>query len=77
MKTQGELEAAIWDGIRCFEQDHMGRGPKEIHTRLLNDLLVVRTRKCLLLEWRPLRDRTGSEINPYQNCQVRALVIIL
>ena len=42
MKTQGELEAAICDGIRRFEQEYMGRGPKEIHAHLLNDLLVVR-----------------------------------
>jgi uncharacterized protein YbcI len=42
MKSQGEIEAAICDGIRRFEQDYMGRGPKGIHAHLLNDLLVVR-----------------------------------
>jgi uncharacterized protein YbcI len=42
MKTQGEIEAAISDGITRFEQEHMGRGPKDIHTWLLGDLLVVR-----------------------------------
>ena len=42
MKTQGEIEAAICEGISRFEQDHMGRGPKHIHTHLLGDLLVVR-----------------------------------
>ncbi|GJM24434.1 MAG: DUF2294 domain-containing protein [Phycisphaerae bacterium] len=42
MKTQGELEAAICQGLRRFEQDYMGRGPKDIHTHLINDLLVVR-----------------------------------
>jgi len=47
MKTQGELEAAICDGIRRFEQDYMGRGPKEIHAHLLNDLLVVRLQGVL------------------------------
>lgn len=47
MKTQGELEAAICDGIRRFEQDYMGRGPKVIHARLLNNLLVVRLQGVL------------------------------
>ncbi len=42
MKTQGEIEAAICEGISRFEQEYMGRGPKHIHTYLLGDLLVVR-----------------------------------
>jgi uncharacterized protein YbcI len=47
MKTQGELEAAICAGIRRFEQDYMGRGPKDIHTHLLGSLLVVRLQGVL------------------------------
>src|ERR1035441_7333069 len=42
MKTQGEIEAAISEGVSRFEQDYMGRGPKDIHAHLLDDLLVVR-----------------------------------
>ncbi len=42
MKTQGEIEAAICEGVRRFEQEYMGRGPKDIHTHLIGDLLVVR-----------------------------------
>lgn len=42
MKTQGEIEAAICKGISRFEQDYMGRGPKDIHAYLINDLLIVR-----------------------------------
>ena len=30
MKTQGEIEAAICEGVSRFEQDYMGRGPKDI-----------------------------------------------
>ena len=47
MKTQGEIEAVICEGISRFEQDYMGRGPKEIHTYLLGDLLVVRLQGVL------------------------------
>jgi uncharacterized protein YbcI len=41
MKTQGEVEAAICKGMSHFEQEYMGRGPKDIHTHLIGDLLVV------------------------------------
>src|SRR5271170_6795735 len=47
MKTQGEIEAAICEGISRFEQDYMGRGPKDIHAHLLGDLLVVRLQGVL------------------------------
>ncbi len=42
MKTQGEIEAAVCDGVSRFEQEYMGRGPKAIHAHLIGDLLVVR-----------------------------------
>ena len=47
MKTHGEIEAAICEGISRFGQDYMGRGPKDIHTHLLGDLLVVRLQGVL------------------------------
>jgi uncharacterized protein YbcI len=46
-KTQGEIEAAICEGIRRFEQDYMGRGPKDIRAHLIGDLLVVRLQGVL------------------------------
>jgi uncharacterized protein YbcI len=47
MKTQGEIEAAICEGIQRFEQEYMGRGPKDIHTHLVGDLLIVRLQGVL------------------------------
>ena len=47
MRTQEEIEAAISEEISRFEQDYMGRGPKDIHVHLLGDLLVVRLRGVL------------------------------
>ena len=47
MRTRGEIEAAISEGVSRFEQDYMGRGPKHIHTHLLGDLLVVRLQGVL------------------------------
>ena len=47
MKTQGEIEAAICESISRFEQEYMGRGPKDIHTHLIGDLHVVRLQGVL------------------------------
>ena len=47
MKTQGEIEAAICEGISGFEQDYMGRGPKNVHAYLISDLLVIRLQGVL------------------------------
>ena len=47
MRTHGEIEAAISEGVSCFEQDYMGRGPKDIHAHLLGDFLVVRLKGVL------------------------------
>jgi uncharacterized protein YbcI len=47
MRTQGEIEAAICEGVSRFEQEYMGRGPKDIHAYLVNDLLVVRLKGVL------------------------------
>jgi uncharacterized protein YbcI len=42
MKTQGEIEAAICQGMSRFEQEYMGRGPKDIRAHLIDDLIVIR-----------------------------------
>jgi uncharacterized protein YbcI len=47
MKTQGEIEAAICDGMTRFEQDYMGRGAKDTHAHLIGDLLIVRLQGVL------------------------------
>jgi uncharacterized protein YbcI len=47
MKTQGEIEAAICERIRRFQQDYMGRGPKDIRTHLIGDLILIRLQGVL------------------------------
>src|SRR5258708_25127717 len=39
MKTQGEVEAAVCAGVSRFQQDYMGRRPKDITTHLNDDLI--------------------------------------
>jgi uncharacterized protein YbcI len=47
MNTPGEIEAAISDGMTRFEQEFMGRGPKDIRTYLIGDLVVIRLQGAL------------------------------
>ena len=47
MKSLGEIEAGICEGISHFEQEYMGRGPKDIHAYLIDDLIVVRLKGVL------------------------------
>lgn len=47
MKTQGEIEAEVCEGMSRFEQEYMGRGPKDIHAHLIRDMVVVRLQGVL------------------------------
>lgn len=47
MKTQGEIEAAVCDGLSRFQLEHMGRGPKDIRAHLIGDLVVCRLQGVL------------------------------
>ena len=47
MKTSGEMEAAVCEGMSHFQQEYMGRGPTDIRAYLIDDLLVVRLKGVL------------------------------
>jgi uncharacterized protein YbcI len=47
MKSQGEIESAISDGMTRFEQEYMGRGPKDVRAHLIDDFVVVRLKGVL------------------------------
>ena len=47
MKSKGEIEAAMAEGISRFEQEYMGRGPKDVRAHLIDDLIVVRLKGVL------------------------------
>lgn len=46
-KTRGQLESEISDAITRFEKEHMGRGPLETRTYLVDDLIIVRLKGVL------------------------------
>jgi uncharacterized protein YbcI len=47
MKTQGEMQSAIADSMTRFEQEYMGRGPKDVRAYLIEDMIVVRLKGVL------------------------------
>ena len=46
-KTKGQLEAEISDAITSFEKEHMGRGPIETKTYIIDDMIIVRLKGVL------------------------------
>ena len=46
-KTKNEIERAIRDAIIKFEQEFMGRGPDDVKTFVVRDLVVVRLKGVL------------------------------
>jgi uncharacterized protein YbcI len=75
MKTQGEIEAAICEGISRFEQEYMGRGPKDIHTFLISDLLLVRLKGVLTVAEQQLVSSLPAENGRDLLKQVRTQLI--
>ena len=61
MKTQGQIEAAICEGVRRFELEFMGRGPTDIHCHLINELLVIRLQGVLTAAEQQLVQSEPSE----------------
>ena len=47
-KTKGQVEAAISEAITKFEREFKGRGPTEVRTYLVQDLVVVRLKGILI-----------------------------
>jgi uncharacterized protein YbcI len=47
MRSQGEIESAIAEGMSRFEQEYMGRGPKDIRAHLIDDIIFVRLQGVL------------------------------
>ena len=61
MKTPGEIEAAVCQGISRFEQEFMGRGPKDIRVHLIGDLLLIRLQGSLTAAERHLVQALSPE----------------
>lgn len=47
LKTRGQLESEISEAITRFEKEHMGRGPLETKTYIIDDLIIGRLKGVL------------------------------
>jgi uncharacterized protein YbcI len=47
LKTKGQLESEISESITKFEKEHMGRGPLETRTYIIDNLIIVRLKGVL------------------------------
>jgi uncharacterized protein YbcI len=68
--SRGDLEAAISRAVVNFEKEFMGRGPVEVRTYLLGDLVVVRLKGVLTLAEQRLA-KSNSPRSSYLLKQVR------
>ena len=60
MKSQGEIEAAVCDVISRFQQEYMGRGPRDIHTHLIDNKLFVHLQGVLTAAEQRLIESHGN-----------------
>jgi uncharacterized protein YbcI len=47
LKTKGQLESEISEAITKFEKEHMGRGPLETRTYIIDNMVIVRLKGVL------------------------------
>ena len=45
--TKGQAEAKISEAVSKFEIEYMGRGPKQIRTLIIQDLIIIRLKGFL------------------------------
>lgn len=61
--TKGQIEAEITKALIKFEKDHMGRGPKDAETHLINDIVLIRFKGVLTAAEQQLaKNREGIEL---------------
>lgn len=62
-KTKGQLEAEISAAITQFEKDHLGRGPKEARTYIIQDMVLIRLKGVLTpAEEMLAKDGSGAQL---------------
>jgi len=75
MKSLGEVEAEVCKGVSHFEQEYMGRGPKNIQAHLIGDFLIVRLQGVLTAAEKHLVEALSSEKGRDLLKQVRTQLI--
>jgi len=62
-KTKGQIEAEISEVITKFKVEHIGKGPKEAKTYIIEDMVVIRLKGALTtLEQQLSKSSEGMEL---------------
>lgn len=46
-QTRGQIEAEISNAFTRFEKEHLGRGPREVRTFIIEDMILIRLKGVL------------------------------
>lgn len=46
-QTRGQIEAEISKAFTRFEKEHLGRGPREVRTFIIEDMILIRLKGVL------------------------------
>jgi uncharacterized protein YbcI len=61
--TKGQLEAEIGSAIMKFEKEYFGRGPRELQTYILKNMIIIMQKGVLTLAEEQLADNSeGVEL---------------
>ena len=61
--TKGQIEAQLSEAISKFELDYMGRGPDQIRTIILQDMIIIRQNGFLSISEKNLaQSKDGVEL---------------
>ena len=61
--TKGQIEAEISRALIKVEKNHMGRGPKDAETHLINDIILIRLKGVLTAAEQQLaKNKEGIEL---------------
>jgi len=58
LKTKGQVEAEISAAITQFEKEHLGRGPNEARTFIVQDMVLIRLKGVLT----PAEEQLATEL---------------
>ncbi len=61
-RTPGQIEAEISQGLIRFKRAHIGRGPGDIQTHIMEDMVIVRMSNALTPEERTLARSGGGDL---------------
>jgi uncharacterized protein YbcI len=58
--TKGQMESRISDALTRFEKEHLGRGPKEARSYIIQDMILVRLKGILTPAEENLASKEGG-----------------